>query len=142
MIGWRPEPVPALALVDLSAARWPPAWRPGDVDAVMSALDTVHGLDLPDLPSIPAMLTDSWSTVAADPAPFLGLGLVSASWLSSCLPDLLAASDAATIQLSVPVIAAFGGVLLLAEPLTLRLAIASIATLGGVAVVLRSRVSG
>ena len=53
----------------------------------------------------------------------------------------LAASDAATIQLSVPVIAALGGVLLLAEPLTMRLAIASIATLGGVAVVLKSRAS-
>ena len=53
----------------------------------------------------------------------------------------LAASDAATIQLSVPVIAALGGVLLLSEPLTLRLAIASVATLGGVAIVLRARAS-
>ena len=64
-----------------------------------------------------------------------GLGYV--VWYAA-LKDL-AASDAATIQLSVPVIAALGGVLLLAEPLTPRLAIASIATLGGVAVVLRSR---
>ena len=49
------------------------------------------------------------------------------------------ATSAATVQLSAPVIAAFGGVLLLAEDLTLRLALASIATLGGVAIVLLQR---
>jgi drug/metabolite transporter (DMT)-like permease len=39
----------------------------------------------------------------------------------------------------VPVIAAAGGVLMLAEPLILRLALAAAATLGGVAIVLRRR---
>ena len=66
-----------------------------------------------------------------------GLGYV--AWYAAL--KALAASDAATIQLSVPVIAALGGVLFLAEPLTLRIAIASAATLGGVAIVLRSRAS-
>jgi drug/metabolite transporter (DMT)-like permease len=51
----------------------------------------------------------------------------------------LAATSAATVQLSVPAIAAIGGVLLLSEPLTLRLVVASVATLGGVAVVLWQR---
>lgn len=51
----------------------------------------------------------------------------------------LAANDAATLQLSVPVIAAAGGVALLGEPVTARLVIASLATLGGVAIVLRQR---
>ena len=51
----------------------------------------------------------------------------------------LTATSAATVQLSVPVIAAIGGVLLLAEDLTLRLALASIATLGGVGIVLAGR---
>ena len=41
--------------------------------------------------------------------------------------------------LSVPAIAAFGGVLFLSEPLSLRLVLASIATLGGVAIVLTQR---
>ncbi|MEM7542295.1 MAG: DMT family transporter [Pseudomonadota bacterium] len=45
-------------------------------------------------------------------------------------------TTAATVQLSVPVIAAFGGLALLAEPLTLRLMVASLATLGGIAIVL------
>ena len=53
---------------------------------------------------------------------------------------LLKASSAATIQLSVPVIAAAGGVLLLGEALTLRLVFASLAILGGIAlVILRKR---
>jgi len=51
----------------------------------------------------------------------------------------LTAGRAATVQLSVPVIAALGAVLFLSEPITSRLAIASIATLGGVALVLAQR---
>jgi drug/metabolite transporter (DMT)-like permease len=54
----------------------------------------------------------------------------------------LSASRAATVQLSVPVIAAFGGVLFLAEPVTPRLVLASLATLGGVAIVLAQRSAG
>jgi drug/metabolite transporter (DMT)-like permease len=51
----------------------------------------------------------------------------------------LTATGAATVQLSVPVIAAFGGVILLSEPITLRLLLASTATLGGIAIVLSHR---
>ena len=51
----------------------------------------------------------------------------------------LTATQAATLQLSVPVIAALGGVMLLAEAVTPRLVIASAATLGGVAIVLLQR---
>lgn len=48
----------------------------------------------------------------------------------------LSATAAATVQLSVPVIAALGGVLLLGEGITLRLVLASIAILGGIALVI------
>jgi drug/metabolite transporter (DMT)-like permease len=51
----------------------------------------------------------------------------------------LTAARAATVQLSVPAIAALGGVVLLAEPLSLRLLIASAAVLGGIAIVLAQR---
>jgi drug/metabolite transporter (DMT)-like permease len=60
-----------------------------------------------------------------------GLGYV--IWYSA-LPGLKAAS-AATVQLSVPVLAATGGILLLGEPLTLRYLLASVAVLGGIALV-------
>ena len=51
----------------------------------------------------------------------------------------LTAMRAATVQLSVPPIAAIGGALLLSEVITPRLAAASVAVLGGVALVLLSR---
>jgi drug/metabolite transporter (DMT)-like permease len=51
----------------------------------------------------------------------------------------LSAMRAATVQLSVPPIAAFGAALLLAEPMTMRLVCASAAILGGIALVLASR---
>jgi drug/metabolite transporter (DMT)-like permease len=43
--------------------------------------------------------------------------------------------SAATVQLSVPVLAATGGILLLSEPITLRYLLASVAVLGGIALV-------
>lgn len=49
----------------------------------------------------------------------------------------LAATHAASVQLSVPVIAAAGGVLLLDEPVTLRLLGAGAVILGGIALVVR-----
>jgi drug/metabolite transporter (DMT)-like permease len=48
----------------------------------------------------------------------------------------LKATKAATVQLSVPVIAALGGVVFLGEPITLRLLLASLAILGGIALVI------
>ena len=51
----------------------------------------------------------------------------------------LPATRAATVQLSVPAIAAIGGVIFLSEPVTLRLVIASAAMLGGIAIVLAQR---
>ena len=67
----------------------------------------------------------------------LASGLGYAVWYTA-LHDLRA-TTAATVQLSVPVIAAAGGVLLLREPLTSRLLIAAACILGGVALVVRTR---
>ncbi len=52
----------------------------------------------------------------------------------TALPALKATS-AASVQLSVPVIAALGGIAFLGEPVTLRLVLASAAILGGIALV-------
>lgn len=51
----------------------------------------------------------------------------------------LRSTTAASLQLSVPVIAALGGVLFVGEALTLRLVLAAIAILGGIALVIRGR---
>ncbi len=64
----------------------------------------------------------------------LASGIGYAIWYT-VLPALKATS-AATVQLSVPVIAALGGIMLLGEPLSLRLVLASLAILGGIALVI------
>ncbi len=61
-------------------------------------------------------------------------GLGYAIWYT-VLPALKATS-AATVQLSVPVIAALGGIVFLNEAVTLRFALASSAVLGGIALVI------
>lgn len=93
-----------------------------------------------------AVASAAWfSHASIDPA---GVGLAIASgavtsglgyaiWYTA-LPAL-SATRAATIQLSVPAIAAAGGVAILGESFTWRLAIASVAILGGVAIVILSR---
>jgi drug/metabolite transporter (DMT)-like permease len=63
-------------------------------------------------------------------------GLGYAIWYT-VLPALKATS-AATVQLSVPVIAALGGIVFLGEAVTLRFALASAAVLGGIALVILS----
>jgi len=64
----------------------------------------------------------------------LASGVGYAIWYT-VLPALKNTS-AASVQLSVPVIAAVGGVIFLAEPITLRLLLTSTAILGGIALVI------
>jgi drug/metabolite transporter (DMT)-like permease len=61
-------------------------------------------------------------------------GIGYAIWYSA-LPALKA-THAATVQLSVPVIAAVGGIVFLEESVTLRLVLASVAILGGIMLVI------
>ena len=64
-------------------------------------------------------------------------GLGYAIWYS-VLPALKA-TTAATVQLSVPVLAALGGIIILGESLTVRFVSASLAILGGIALVILSK---
>jgi len=101
--------------------------------------------------SVPLVLIVSalfWSGFSAT-ANGLALAVASGAVASGCGYVIwyaalagLSGTRAATVQLTVPVIAAFGGVLLLSEQITLRLLIASVATLGGVAVVVAQRAAG
>ncbi len=75
-----------------------------------------------------------WLAVASG---VLASGIGYAIWYS-VLPSLRA-TTAATVQLGVPMLAAFGGTLLLDEPLTLRLLLAAAAVLGGIALVVLDR---
>ncbi|MCJ7433798.1 MAG: DMT family transporter [Anaerolineales bacterium] len=64
----------------------------------------------------------------------LASGMGYAIWYTA-LPALKA-TNAATVQLSVPVIAAMGGIVFLGEPITLRLVLTSVAILGGIVLVI------
>jgi drug/metabolite transporter (DMT)-like permease len=84
-----------------------------------------------------ALLNASWDAeglayAVASGAVTSGLGY--ALWYS-VLPALKA-TQAATIQLSVPVLAALGGVVLLGEVMNEQFVLASVATLGGIALVI------
>lgn len=70
----------------------------------------------------------------------LASGLGYAVWYTA-LPALRA-TNAATVQLSVPIIAALGASLFLDEPITLRLILAAAAVLGGIMLVITARRPG
>jgi len=77
---------------------------------------------------------DTAGSIYAVASGALASGLGYATWYT-VLPALKNTS-AASVQLSVPVIAALGGIVFLGEPMTLRLVLASIAILGGIALVI------
>ena len=80
----------------------------------------------------------SWHGVAlAIASGAIASGLGYAVWYAALKG--LRASEAAIVQLTVPVIAAAGAILLLSEALTLRFVLASAAILGGVALVLSAQ---
>lgn len=101
--------------------------------------------------SIPFAVALSILTIDGAKLDSLGVGYAVASgavasaigyviWYS-ILPSFKAV-NAATIQLSVPVIAALGGIIFLGELMTVQFALASIATLGGVALVIFKKKAG
>jgi drug/metabolite transporter (DMT)-like permease len=96
----------------------------------LRALPMSAGLSAYLLGSISA---DAAGIAAALASGALASGLGYAIWYT-VLPALRSTS-AAVVQLSVPVLAALGGIVWLAEPLTLRFVLAAIAVLGGIALV-------
>jgi len=88
------------------------------------------------------VFADQWHASPSGAALAVASGAISSGlgyvvWYAA-IPGLTALR-AATVQLSVPPLAAAGGVLLLSEAMSMRLLQASVAILGGVAVVLLSR---
>jgi drug/metabolite transporter (DMT)-like permease len=78
--------------------------------------------------------TGVWYAIASGA---LTSGIGYAIWYTA-LPALRA-TQAASVQLSVPVIAAMGGIVFLGETLSLRLVFASAAILGGIALVIKKK---
>jgi thiamine kinase-like enzyme len=84
---------PLLVIEDLSLARWPPPWDPRAVDLVLEQLAAIHSTTakLPRFSEAHGSLSGGWAAVAANPGPFLSLGLASQTWLVRALPRLIQA---------------------------------------------------
>jgi drug/metabolite transporter (DMT)-like permease len=108
-----------------------------DTDAIATTtgnfLRAVPFAALISLVMLSRMHLDSLGVIYAAGSGAITSGFGYVIWYSA-LPNLKAAS-AATVQLSVPVLAATGGILFLSEPITSRYVITSIAVLGGIAMV-------
>jgi drug/metabolite transporter (DMT)-like permease len=92
---------------------------------------------LPVLALMPGLHADARGVGLAVASGALSSGLGYVLWYAAL--RRLNALRAAVVQLSVPLIAALGGVLLLGEAFTLRLGLAALAILGGIGLVLGSR---
>lgn len=100
VILWVDGDLPVLVLEDLSGATWPPPWSPDRVDAVLSTLNSLAGVQAPDgLPRLPIgeQAEEGWKRVLAQPSEFLSLELCDEAWLDDAGPDLRAAAAAAPL---------------------------------------------
>lgn len=92
---------PLLVIEDLSHADWAQSWTPERISLVRATLDELHASPAP--PNTAAVHDTyagwfgRWRTVAADPGPFLSLGLRSRAWLDERLPAIVEAADAAQV---------------------------------------------
>lgn len=80
-----------LVIEDLSAHHWPPPWDERRVDLTLEQIDALHSTTAP-LETFARVHPDqgaNWQAVAADPEPFLALGLADAGWLEGALPVLI-----------------------------------------------------
>jgi hypothetical protein len=101
LLGWQDDgAMPWMALEDLSEASWPPPWSRARIDAVLATLTAVASSPASQLPSLETHRNDlvGWPLVAANPDPFLKLGVVTEAWLARALPTLRAAEDSAVLD--------------------------------------------
>jgi len=92
MLAWEDHAdAPILIIEDLSGHQWPPPWDGRRVELVLEQLDALHHTQvaLETYAEVHASTGVGWRTVAADPAPFLSLGIADSSWLAEALPLLL-----------------------------------------------------
>ena len=101
-----------LVLEDLSDAHWPAdhfrvdggkmlpvLWKPGQLERAFHALDRLAAMTAPpSLPPLSGILSAEWAPIAADPAPFLQLGLCSSTWLAQAIEGLVAAEKSVDLS--------------------------------------------
>jgi aminoglycoside phosphotransferase (APT) family kinase protein len=95
--GWSDDAdCPFLVIEDLSSAIWPPPWSLSNVAAVLDRVTEMHAVTAPlrRYAEVHGARELGWRSVAADPTPFLSLGLAGKDWLARSLPVLKEAEAA------------------------------------------------
>jgi thiamine kinase-like enzyme len=106
--GWDDDGVrPVLVIEDLSDADWAPRWDDARVQAVRASLAELAACAPPantaGVRVTHASIFGRWEKVAADPEPFLSLGLRDSGWLERRLSELIDAAAAAPVDGDAPV---------------------------------------
>jgi hypothetical protein len=86
-----------LAIEFLDDAHWPPPY-PDDVAPLFEALELVAKTPPPTELPAEGPNTSQWEKVAADPEPFLGLGLCSREWFEDAIEALIEAEAAVEVE--------------------------------------------
>jgi thiamine kinase-like enzyme len=93
LVAWEDHAsAPILVIEDLSAAQWPPPWDARRVELVLAQIHAMHRTQVSltaEAQGLPGVRGANWPDVAADPAPFLSLGLADAQWLERALSVLI-----------------------------------------------------
>jgi thiamine kinase-like enzyme len=92
LIGWEDrETEPILVIEDLSAHYWPPPWSEQQVDLVLTQIKAMHNMQvgLESYEQVHSAGESNWQAIAADPKPFLSLGVAGDQWLKAALPLLI-----------------------------------------------------
>lgn len=93
LLAWQDhETEPLLVIEDLSMHHWPPPWTSRQIDLVLAQAEAMYQTKA-DLDSYALVFggrnDSSWQQIAADPQPFLSLGLADEQWLQAALPILI-----------------------------------------------------
>ncbi len=85
------ESAPVLIIEDLSQQHWPPPWSERQVELTLAQINALHNTPaaLESHAQLHGPRAANWQTVAADPAPFLTLGIADERWLAAALPSLI-----------------------------------------------------
>lgn len=85
------ETEPILIIEDLSSQHWPPPWDERQIKLTLAQIHALHGTpaSVETYAQVHGMSDANWRAVAADPEPFLALGVADAGWLETALPALI-----------------------------------------------------
>ncbi len=85
------ESEPVLVIEDLSSQHWPPPWDEQQIELTLAQINALHDTPaaLETFAQVHGTEDANWRAVAADPEPFLALGLADAGWLDAALPALI-----------------------------------------------------